>query len=125
MAAENRYTIAEQEAAKAVVPLGLCFITEGVLPFAATDPLRVITACSIGSAVAGGLVMAWGVECTIPHGGLFAMVTMERPAMFIAALIIGSMVTATILYVLKLNTKMNDETVKEDSSELDTLTLDF
>lgn len=99
--ARKKYSKAEYEAAKAAVPLGLCFITEGVLPFAASDPLRVIPACSIGAAVAGGLAMMWGVESPVPHGGIFVVPVMTNPLMFIAALIIGSIVTAAILTAIK------------------------
>lgn len=99
--ARNRYTKQEWEAAKAALPLGLCFITEGVLPFAASDPLRVIPACSIGSAVASGLVMMWDVGSKIPHGGIFVVPLMDNPIMFLVALLAGTLVTAGILTFLK------------------------
>jgi len=119
--AKSKYTKQEQEAAKAAVLLGLCFITEGVLPFAASDPLRVIPACSIGSAVASGLVMAWGVTSQIPHGGIFVVPLMERPMMFLLALVIGSIVTALILTALK--PKLPMESVEEEY--LDDLDIDI
>lgn len=97
----KRYTPAEIEAAKAAFPLGLCFITEGVLPFAATDPIRVIFASMVGSATAAGLTMFWGVESIVPHGGIFALPAIEKPHLFIVALIIGSLLTAMILSLIK------------------------
>lgn len=115
--AKNKYTKAEHEAAKAAVPLGLCFITEGVLPFAASDPLRVIPACSIGSAIAGGLTMMWGVTSSVPHGGIFVVPIMGNPLMFIVALIIGTLVTAAILTVIK--PAIPTEQVKEEGESED------
>ncbi|WP_101908383.1 PTS fructose transporter subunit IIC [Marasmitruncus massiliensis] len=99
----------EMEAAKAAFPLGLCFITEGVLPFALADPLRVIPSTMAGSAVASGLSMMWGVTCTVPHGGIFVVPIMEHPMLFLLALVIGSAVTAAILVLLK-------PTLKEDAA---------
>lgn len=99
--ARNRYTKQEWEAAKAALPLGLCFITEGVLPFAASDPLRVIPACSIGSAVSAGLALTWGAGSAIPHGGIFVVPLMDNPLNFLLALCIGTVVTAAILTFLK------------------------
>lgn len=101
LVARKKYTKAEVQAAKAAFPLGLCYITEGVLPFAASDPLRVIPACSIGSAVAGGLTLMWGTSSQVPHGGIFVVPLMEHPLMFLLALIIGTIVTASILTALK------------------------
>jgi PTS system fructose-specific IIC component len=116
--AKNRYTKQEWDAAKAALPLGLCFITEGVLPFAASDPLRVIPACCIGSAVSSGLALAWGAGSKIPHGGIFVVPLMDNPLMFIAALCIGTVVTATILTVLKpvlpVDAEAKEEVVDED-----------
>ena len=97
----KRYTQAEIETGKAAFPLGLCFITEAVLPFAASDPLRVIPACMIGSATASGLTMLWNVTSTVPHGGVFVIPIMGNPWGFVAALIIGSLITAGILTLLK------------------------
>lgn len=115
--AKWKYTKAEHEAAKAAVPLGLCFITEGVLPFAAADPLRVIPACMAGSSVAAGLVMVWGVTSKVPHGGLFVVPLMENPLMFLLALVIGTGITATIITLLKPKIAADEnkeETVSDD-----------
>jgi fructose PTS system EIIBC or EIIC component len=117
--AKKKYTKAEHETAKAAFPLGLCFITEGVLPFAATDPLRVIPACSIGSAVASGLVMMWNVTSSVPHGGIFVVPIMQNPLMFILALIIGSCVTAGILTLIKPALPANQEYEENVSDDFD------
>lgn len=115
----KKYNKAEVESAKAAFPMGLCFITEGVLPFAASDPLRVIPACCIGSALAGGLAVMWGSASTIPHGGVFAIPFMENPLQFIIALIIGSIVTAAILSILKPEKTGEEEEADESGSVAD------
>ncbi|TCL76454.1 PTS system unknown substrate IIC component (Fru family) [Hydrogenispora ethanolica] len=118
----KKYTRAEVESAKAAFPLGLCFITEGVLPFAASDPLRVIPACTIGAAVAGGLALMWGAGSPLPHGGVFAIPFMEHPVQFIIALIIGSVVTAALLSLFKPEKPADaDETLSEEEESLDDL----
>lgn len=124
VAGRKKYSDAQIETAKAAIPLGLCFITEGVLPFAASDPLRVIPASCIGSAVASGLVMVWNVTSTVPHGGIFVVPIMGNPLMFLVALVIGSIVTASILYFLQPNLKEGLEE-KEDLSELEELDIKF
>lgn len=105
----KRYSQGEIEAAKAAFPLGLCFITEGVLPFAAADPLRVIPACMAGSATAASLTMLWNVTSTVPHGGIFVIPIMGHPWGFVAALIIGSLITAAVLTILKPVLKASDQ----------------
>jgi len=112
--ARKRFNLAEREAAKAAIPLGLCFITEGVFPFLATDPLRVILSCTVGSATAGAIVMALGVEAPIPHGGIFAIPFMTNPFGFIIGLVVGTVVTALVLVALKPKVSGgNDEKEKE------------
>ncbi|MEA9390269.1 PTS fructose transporter subunit IIC [Acerihabitans sp. TG2] len=116
----KRYTQAEIEAAKAALPLGLCFITEGVLPFAAADPLRVIPACMAGAASAAGLSMLWNVTSTVPHGGIFVIPIMGHPWGFVAALTIGSLITAAVLTLLKPVLKASDQLAgAEDEPEID------
>lgn len=119
----KKYSAQEVEAAKAALPLGLCFITEGVLPFALNDPLRVIPASSIGSAVAAGLAMAWGCESTVPHGGIFVVPIMTNPMMFMLALLIGSCVTAAILTVLK--PQIKEEAQEAEEAELGEIKMNF
>ena len=81
--------------------MGLSFITEGAIPFAAQDPLRVIPSCAIGAAVAGGLSMAFGCTLRAPHGGMFVLPTIGNPLMYLAAVAAGSVVGCLILGFLK------------------------
>ena len=83
--------------------MGLCFISEGAIPYAAGDPLRVIPSCIVGSAVAGGLSMAFNCTLRAPHGGVFVFPTVGQPLLYIAALLIGSVVGALMLSLLKKN----------------------
>ncbi|AHF75168.1 PTS system, fructose specific enzyme IIC component [Sodalis praecaptivus] len=116
----KRYSQGEIDAAKAAFPLGLCFITEGVLPFAAADPLRVIPACMAGAAAAAGLTMLWNVTSTVPHGGIFVIPIMGNPWGFVAALIIGSLITAAVLTMLKPVVKASDaQSDTEEEPEID------
>jgi len=101
---KNRFTHDEQEAGKSVWVLGLAFITEGAIPYAAEDPFRVIPACIVGSAVAGGLSMLFGCQLRVPHGGIFVLpipnVVTNLP-MYLLAIVIGTLVTTGALFVLK------------------------
>jgi PTS system fructose-specific IIC component len=81
--------------------MGLCFISEGAIPFAAKDPLRVIPSCVIGSAVSGALSMAFGCTLRAPHGGIFVFPVVGHPLLYVAALVVGSVVGAVILSLLK------------------------
>ena len=83
--------------------MGLSFITEGAIPFAAQDPLRVIPSCAIGAAAAGGLSMAFGCTLRAPHGGMFVLPTIGNPLMYLAAVAIGSVIGCVILGFLKKN----------------------
>ena len=97
----NRFTDAERKAGPTNFVMGLSFITEGAIPFAAADPARVIPSCIIGSAVTGALSMAF--ECTLraPHGGIFVVPTIGNPLMYLAAIAIGSVITMILLAILK------------------------
>ncbi len=110
---KNRFTQKERESGLVNYLLGLSFISEGAIPFAANDPLRVIPACIAGSAVAGGLSMMF--ECTLraPHGGIFVLPTIGKPLFYVIAVFAGSAVGCLILAALKkpLN-KENTETSK-------------
>jgi PTS system fructose-specific IIC component len=101
---KNRFTFQEREAGKSVWLLGLAFITEGAIPYAAEDPLRVLPSCILGSAVAGGLSMLFGCQLRVPHGGVFVLpipnVVGNLP-MYLLAIVIGTLVTTGALYVLK------------------------
>lgn len=98
---KNRFTKKERESGLVNYLLGLSFISEGAIPFAASDPLRVIPSCIVGSAVAGGLSMFF--ECTLraPHGGIFVLPTIGHPLMYAASILIGSLIGCVILGILK------------------------
>lgn len=81
--------------------MGLSFITEGAIPFAASDPLRIIPSCAMGAAAAGGLSMAFGCTLRAPHGGIFVLPTIGNPAGYLLAVVIGSVIGCGILGVLK------------------------
>jgi PTS system fructose-specific IIC component len=81
--------------------MGLCFISEGAIPFAAKDPLRVIPSCVIGSAVSGALSMAFGCTLRAPHGGIFVFPVVGNPLLYVVALLVGSAAGAVILSLLK------------------------
>lgn len=83
--------------------MGLCFISEGAIPYAAADPIRVIPSCIVGSAVSGALSMAFGCTLMAPHGGVFVFPTVGKPLMYIVALLVGSVVGALLLSLLKKN----------------------
>lgn len=97
----NRFTEAQRKSGITNYVMGLSFITEGAIPFAAADPARVIPSCVIGSALTGALSMAF--ECTLraPHGGIFVVPTIGNPLMYILAIIIGSVVSMLLLAFLK------------------------
>jgi PTS system fructose-specific IIC component len=95
------FTEAEREAGDAAWVLGLSFITEGAIPFAAGDPLRVIPSIMAGSAVTGGLTMAFDATLRAPHGGIWVIGLIGRPVLFLLAIAIGTVVTAAAVVALK------------------------
>ena len=98
---KNKFTDIEQKSGLSNILLGLSFITEGAIPFAAADPMRVIGSSIVGSAIAGGLTQLWGVSIPAPHGGLFVITLANRPLMFLLALLIGTAVSALMLGLWK------------------------
>lgn len=98
---KNKFTAEERKAGPTNFIMGLSFITEGAIPFAASDPLHVLPACVVGSAVAGGLSMAFGCTLMAPHGGIFVVPTIGNPLMYIVALVIGSFIACGLLGLLK------------------------
>ncbi|SHJ84159.1 PTS fructose transporter subunit IIABC [Hespellia stercorisuis] len=98
---KNRFTEKERQSGMVNYLLGLSFISEGAIPFAASDPLRVIPSCIAGSAIAGGLSMAFGCTLRAPHGGVFVIPTIGHPFLYMGAILIGSVVGCVILAVLK------------------------
>ena len=102
--AKKKYTIAEREAGKAAWALGLSFITEGAIPFAAADPLRVIPSIMAGSAVAGALSMVFGCTIIVPHGGIWVLAipnVVGQLVPYIFAMIAGTVVSALIISTIK------------------------
>lgn len=89
--------------------MGLCFITEGAIPYAASDPLRVIPSCMVGSAVAGLVSALFGCACPAPHGGIFVFAVVDHPFGYIVALLAGSIVGALMLALLKKNRSKLDK----------------
>ena len=104
---KNRFTKKERESGIVNYLLGLSFISEGAIPFAASDPLRVIPSCIAGSAVAGGLSMFFRCTLRAPHGGIFVLPTIGNPLMYALAILIGSAVGCLVLAALKRPIKDN------------------
>ena len=98
---KDKFTDAERQSGLSNFVLGFSFITEGAIPFAAADPLRVITSSIIGSAIAGGLTQFWQVSIPAPHGGIFVIGLAEQRLMFILTLLIGMVISAVILGLWK------------------------
>ena len=99
--ARNKFTANQRDAGKASFVLGLCFISEGALPFVAADPLRVIISSVLGGATAGAISMSLGIALQAPHGGLFVVPFVSEPLMYLAAIAIGSVVTGVIYALIK------------------------
>lgn len=98
---KNKFTAEERKAGPTNFIMGLSFITEGAIPFAASDPLRVLPSCVIGSAVAGAMSMAFGCTLMAPHGGIFVFLTVGHPLWYLVSLIVGSVVACVLLGILK------------------------
>lgn len=98
---KNKFTAEERKAGPTNFIMGLSFITEGAIPFAASDPLHVLPACAVGSAVAGGLSMAFGCTLMAPYGGIFVVPTIGNPLMYLVALVIGAFIACGLLGLLK------------------------
>lgn len=95
------FSLAERENGKAAWLLGASFISEGAIPFAAADPLRVIPASMVGGAVTGALTMAFGVTSQAPHGGIFVFFAIGNVLMFVLSILAGTVVTALVVLALK------------------------
>ncbi len=98
---KNKFTKEERESGPVNFIMGLAFITEGAIPFAASDPLHVLPACVIGAGVSGALSMAFGCTLMAPHGGIFVFPVVGNAMMYLAALVIGTLIGAFLLGVLK------------------------
>lgn len=106
---KNRFTESERKAGITNYVMGLSFITEGAIPFAAADPLRVIPACVVGSAVTGALTMAFDCTLRAPHGGIFVVPTIGNPLMYLVSILVGAVVGCAILSILKKPLKKGEE----------------
>lgn len=101
---KNRFTAEEHEASKAAFVLGISFITEGAIPYAARDPFRVIPSIMVGGAVTGALSMMFGAKLLVPHGGIFVLLipnAVTQLLLYILAIAVGTVITAGMLFFLK------------------------
>ena len=98
---KDKFTKSEREAGPTNFIMGLAFITEGAIPYAAADPLHVLPACIVGSAAAGALSMAFGCTLMAPHGGIFVFPVVGNAIMYLVALVAGTVISAVLLGVLK------------------------
>ena len=97
----TRFTKAERRTVPQNLVMGASFVTEGALPFALRDPLRVVPSCMAGSALAGFLAVLFGCGCPAPHGGLVLLAVIGNPLGFLAALAAGSLLTTLLVGLLK------------------------
>ena len=100
---KNKWTAQELKSGPVNYLMGLCFITEGAIPYAASDPLRVIPSCMVGAGVSGAVCALFNCACPAPHGGIFTFAVVEHPLGYIISLIAGSVAGALMLTVLKKN----------------------
>ena len=98
---KDRWSKSDRNAGLVNYIMGLSFISEGAIPFAAADPLRVIPSCVVGSAVTGALTMAFDCTLRAPHGGIFVVPTIGNPLMYLVSILVGAVVGCVILSILK------------------------
>ena len=110
---KDRWTETELKSAPVNYIMGLSFITEGAIPYAAADPLRVIPACVVGSAVAGAISMFFGCTLMAPHGGIFVFAVVGNWPMYLVALVIGAVVGALMLRILKKKVTKEEEEIAD------------
>ena len=101
MSFKNKFTKEERESGPTNFIMGLAFITEGAIPYAASDPLHVLPSCIIGSGLAGALSCAFGCTLMAPHGGIFVFPVVGNALMYVLALVAGTAVSALLLGMLK------------------------
>ncbi|MCH3964845.1 MAG: PTS fructose transporter subunit IIC [Clostridium sp.] len=116
---KNIYKREEVENLKVAFPMGICMITEGCLPIVMNDVVRCVIATGVGGAIGGGFSMLWGADSAVPHGGLFAIVTMHHPLAFLLSLFIGSLATAIVLVIFKRPVDINSSDPEGDTEEAD------
>ncbi|MDF7639266.1 PTS fructose transporter subunit IIC [Lactobacillus sp. ESL0791] len=114
----SKYSKADRENAKAAILMSLCQVTEGALPFAFEDPLRVVPAVVLGSGIADGLILSWGVTIPLLSGGIFTFPVASNPILYIGALLIGACITGIVLSILKPKVK-KEEKKEEKVHDLD------
>src|SRR3712207_821970 len=112
------YTPAERDNGKAAWLLGLSFISEGAIPFAAADPLRVIPSMMLGGATTGAIVAASGIELRAPHGGVFVFFAISNFLLFLLAIAVGMVVGALAVTIAKSIGRPKAEAVPEDAVDL-------
>lgn len=124
---KKKYTKSEEDNIKIAFPMGVCMITEGVIPIAAVDIVRVVVSCTLGAAVGGGFSMLWGVGSPVPSGGMFIVPAMNHPFLFCLALLIGSVVTGLMLFFWKKEPveKAEEETTEEEEMDLSDIKISF
>jgi len=117
---KKRYTKSEEDNIKIAFPMGVCMITEGVIPIAAVDIVRVVVSCTTGAAIGGGFSMMWGVGSPVPSGGLFIVPAMTHPFLFLLALLIGSVITGVMLFLWKKEpaNELSEDTTEEEEMDL-------
>ncbi|MES9685106.1 PTS fructose transporter subunit IIC [Bacillus sp. AFS001701] len=98
---KSKFTEMERKSGITNYIMGISFITEGAIPFAAADPVRVIVSSVVGSSIAGGLAMAFGITLPAPHGGAFVIPLVNKPVLYLLAILIGSIITAIMLGIWK------------------------
>ena len=98
---KNKFTKEQRETGPTNFIMGLAFITEGAIPFAASDPLHVLPACIVGSAAAGALSMTFNCTLMAPHGGIFVFPVVGNALLYLAALVVGTVISALLLGLLK------------------------
>ncbi|MDD9147473.1 PTS fructose transporter subunit IIC [Sporolactobacillus sp. CQH2019] len=117
------YTQKEKDNIKIAFPMGICMITEGCIPIAMEDLVRVIASCTVGAAIGGALNMTFGVASPVPSGGMFIVPAMNHPLIFTVDLLIGSLITAVMLLVWKKAPVEKTEEENEDNESEEELDL--
>ena len=98
---KNKFMQPEREEGLTNIIMGLSFVTEGAIPFAAADPFRAIPSFMLGSALTGGLVGAFGIKLLAPHGGIFVVLLLSNPLLYLLFIVIGAIVSGVVLGLLK------------------------
>ena len=118
--ARKKYDEADRQNAVAAIIMSMCQVTEGALPFAFKDPLRVVPAVVLGSGVADGLMLSWGVTVPLLSGGIFTIPVANKPLLYLGGLLIGALIIGIVLSIIKPKLKQDekDETI-DDNLDID------